>query len=171
MANIIKFLKTRDVKTPTRANKYDAGIDFYIPEFTPEFIQLLQEKNPEIYITDKFIVLASNERVLIPSGIYCQMAWPDRALIAANKGGVSTKLGLTFTCEVVDYEYQGEIHIGLANTSDGAVKLTPGMKAIQFIETPVFISDIEVSEGKTPKEFYEFETTRGVSGFGASDKK
>ena len=171
MAGIIKFLKTREVKSPSRANKFDAGIDFYVPEFTPEFVKLLQEKNPEIYITDEYIILSSNEKIFIPSGIHCQMAWPDRALIAANKSGVATKLGLVFTCQVVDYEYQGEIHIGLANISDGAVKITPGMKAIQFLETPIFISDIEITEEKTPKEFYEFETTRGAGGFGSTDKK
>lgn len=27
----VLFTKVRDVKSPTRANKHDAGIDFYIP--------------------------------------------------------------------------------------------------------------------------------------------
>jgi dUTPase len=167
----IKFLKTRDVKSPSRANKYDAGIDFYVPEFTKEFVELLKEKNPEIFIENDYVLLNSNERILIPSGIYCQMASPYRALIAANKSGVSTKLGLVFGAQVVDYEYQGEIHLSLINTSDGAVKITPGIKILQFLETPIFCSTIQIEEGKTPIEFYEKETTRGDSGFGASDKK
>ena len=164
----IKFLKIRDVKSPDRANSFDAGIDFYVPEFTSEFVKVLQEKNSEIYITDEKIILNPREKVLIPSGIHCQMQDTHRGLIAANKSGVATKLGLIFTCQIVDYEYQGEIHIGLANISNRTVEINPGMKAIQFIETPIFISDIEITKEKTPKEFYEFETTRGAGGFGST---
>jgi len=177
MIDMIKFLKTREVKSPARANKYDAGIDFYVPEFTPEFVQVLKEKNPEIYIEDNRVILNVNERILIPSGIYCQMASPYRALIAANKSGVSTKLGLIFGAQVVDYEYQGEIHLSLINTSDGAVVITPGMKILQFIETPVYCSDVMVfTDGDTigngilvnKESFYEKETTRKDGGFGSS---
>ena len=168
MAGIIKFLKVRDVKSPSRANAYDAGIDFYVPEFTPEFIKLLQEKNPEIYITNNEIMLYSNEKVLIPSGIHCQMFDNDRALIAANKSGIASKLGLVFTAQVVDYEYQGEIHLGVINVSNRAVRITPGMKLLQFIETPVFHSEINVTENSSVEEFYEKETTRGAGGFGST---
>ena len=50
MIETIKFLKTRSVKSPSRANKYDAGIDFYVPEFTEDFLKDLREKNPDILI-------------------------------------------------------------------------------------------------------------------------
>ena len=169
-AGKIKFLKVRQVKSPTRANKFDAGIDFYVPEFTLDFVHLLREKNPEIWITNERIVLEAGCRALIPSGIYCQMQNPGRALIAANKSGVSTKLGLIFGAQVVDFEYQGEIHLSLINTNDGAIVITPGMKILQFIETPVFNSNIEIEENKSIDEFYENKTTRGPGGFGSSDK-
>ena len=94
MSGTIKFLKTREVKSPSRANKYDAGIDFYVPEFTPEFIKILEEKNPDLNISKFSIILEPGQRVLIPSGIHCQLASPDRALVAANKSGVATKYGL-----------------------------------------------------------------------------
>jgi len=168
MAGIIKFLKVRDVKSPSRANAYDAGIDFYVPEFTPEFVSALQEKNPEIYISDEKIILDSNAKVLITSGIHCQMFDNDRALIAANKSGIASKLGLVFTAQVVDYEYQGEIHLGVINVSNRAVRITPGMKLLQFIETPVFHSEINVTENSSVEEFYEKETTRGAGGFGST---
>jgi dUTP pyrophosphatase len=168
MIDIIKFLKTRDVKSPSRANKYDAGIDFYVPEFTSEFIQVLKEKNPEIYIEDNRVILNVNERILIPSGFYCQMANPNRALIAFNKSGVAANLGLIVGSAVVDFEYQGEIHLSLINTSDGAVVITPGMKILQFIEIPIYCSDINIEEEKTLESFYEKETTRKDGGFGSS---
>lgn len=174
----IKFLKVREVKSPTRANKYDAGIDFYVPEFTPEFLKDLKAKNPDNVINELFIVLRPGERILIPSGIHCQMENNDRALIAANKSGVVTKHGLIFGAQVVDYEYQGEIHLSLINTNkkidhkgNGFVVIVPGMKILQFLEMPIFTSEVEITENQTPNEFYEEVTTRGAGGFGSTDKK
>jgi len=184
----IKFLKTREVKSPSRANQYDAGIDFYVPEFTEQFLSDLKSKNPNLHIsrydgesvTYPEIILKPQERILIPSGIHCQMANPGRALIAANKSGVATKTGLIFGAQVVDYEYQGEIHISLINTSKDNISITAGMKAMQFLEMPIFNSDIIVlEEGKTigdsilinKESFYQKTTTRGEGGFGSSDKK
>lgn len=65
MIETIKFLKTRSVKSPSRANKYDAGIDFYVPEFTEDFLKDLREKNPDILIQPVSIVLMPGQRVLI----------------------------------------------------------------------------------------------------------
>lgn len=173
MSAKIKFLKTREVKSPSRANRYDAGIDFYVPEFTPEFIKDVEEKNPHlkyIPLEDGFL-LKPQERILIPSGIHCQMFDNDRALIAANKSGVATKTGLIFGAQVVDYEYQGEIHISLINTGTAIVRIYAGMKAIQFLEMPIFTSEIVVFENLIPASFYDRETTRGADGFGSTDKK
>ena len=167
----IKFLKIRDVKSPSRANKFDAGIDFYVPEFTSDFIELLKEKNPNINISKFNIILEHNQRILIPSGIHCQMVNSGRALIAANKSGVATKQGLVFGAQVVDYEYQGEIHLSLIYTGIGSVEILPGQKILQFIETPIYTSIIFIEEIKKPEEFYAKETTRGADGFGSTDKK
>jgi dUTPase len=170
----IKFLKTREVKSPSRANKHDAGIDFYVPEFTVEFLKDLRAKNPDLddsQITKQGIYLNSGHRILIPSGIHCQMTSPGRALIAANKSGVATKTGLIFGAQVVDFEYQGEIHISLIYTGNGTVEILPGMKAIQFLETPIFNSEILISETLSVETFYKTSTTRGADGFGSTDKK
>jgi dUTP pyrophosphatase len=168
MSDTIKFLKTREVKSPTRANKWDAGIDFYVPEFTSEFVDILEEKNPDISISNFSIILESGQRVLIPSGIHCKMADSGRALIAFNKSGVASKFGLIFGAQVVDYEYQGEIHLNLIYTGRGSAEILPEQKILQFIEIPVFNSDIEIIENKLLEEFYELETSRGASGFGSS---
>lgn len=180
MADTIKFLKIRKVQDPSRANTYDAGIDFFVPEFTPEFIDVMKAKNPEVPyspLEDGFI-LNPQQRILIPSGIHCQMASPHRALIAANKSGVATKTGLVFGAQVVDYEYQGEIHISLINTSDKKVRIYAGMKAIQFLEMPIFNSELEivknssVEDSKAVEDFYKsIVTTRAAGGFGSTDNK
>jgi len=72
---------------------------------------------------------------------------------------------------VVDYEYQGEIHINVINTSrTELVKIHEGMKLIQFLEMPVFNSEIE--EVDSIQNLYsKGETSRADGGFGSTDKK
>ena len=41
----MQFIKTRDVKSPERDISENAGIDFYIPENTPEFRQAFIKKS------------------------------------------------------------------------------------------------------------------------------
>ena len=171
MSGTIKFLKTREVKSPSRANRFDAGIDFYVPAFTTEFVRILREKNPGLDIDKNGIYLVQGQRVLIPAGIHCQMFDNDRALIAANKSGVATKQGLIFGAQVVDYEYQGEIHLSLIYTEDGTCEILPGQKILQFLEMPIFCSDIRIDETLSPEEFYKIATSRGAGGFGSTDKK
>jgi dUTPase len=182
--SVIKFASIRNPenKIPTRANKYDAGIDFYVPKFDEQFLIDFAQKNPEIYFvsdsifnkdTNEYEVvwcmkLKPHQRVLIPSGFKCLMEFPDRALIASNKGGVSNKKGLIFTAQVVDFEYTGEIHIGLVNTSNDIVEIYEDEKIIQFIETPIYVSEIiMVNE----EEINERKTTRGEGGFGSTNSK
>lgn len=233
----IKFLKIRDVKSPSRAFTYDAGIDFYVPKFDKKFIKDLKEKNPQFspdnYIelsgssksssnhittsntnnatfvinsgknyTPNFEVryelndnnntyikfdeelglnyfnLAPHQRILIPSGIKSRMANPGRALIAANKSGVTSTYGLIFGAQVVDYTYKGEIHLSVINTSTKLVRIYEDMKIIQFVETPVFFSKIEITEpidgmyNINNEEFFNgLEDDRKDGGFGHTDKK
>jgi len=237
MTETIKFLKIRDVKSPSRANQFDAGIDFYIPRFKSSFIKDLKEKNPDIFgkaefsysgnvligngnvtthlfngqnntlsiqgssgtstiynLNDKndslikfddekglnYFLLAPHQRVLIPSGIKSKMATSNRALIAFNKSGIASKFGLVAGSCVVDYLYQGEIHLSVINTSTTVVRIYEDMKLLQFIETPIFNSDIDIVNGCAgsnkdvvdTESFYEgMSTERGENGFGSSDKK
>jgi dUTPase len=116
-----------------------------------------------------YFLLPPLSRVNIPSGIYCQMQEEGRALIAANKSGVASKQGLIFGAQVVDFEYQGEIHINVINTSSKVVRIYEDQKLIQFVETPVFTSDIE--EVETLQDLYKGATSRADGGFGSTDKK
>jgi dUTPase len=177
----IKFLKIRDVKPPTRAYEFDAGIDFYVPEFTEKFLDDLLEKNQnaDLRMGDdegvKYMELPPQSRIMIPSGIKSRMAKSGRALIAANKSGVATKHGLVYGAQVVDYTYKGEIHLSLINTSWDSVKITPGMKIIQFLEMPVYNSQVVIEAQRFPgdeEKFYEgLQDDRGDGGFGSTDKK
>ena len=148
----IQFLKIRDVKSPTRAYEFDAGIDFYVPAFTESFLNDLMEKNPTADLAGKgegevrSITIPVHGRIMIPSGIKSRMSEPGRALIAHNKSGIATKHGLIFGAAVVDYTYKGEIHLSLINTTDHTVDLAPGQKIIQFLEVPVLNSIVDMWE-------------------------
>jgi len=218
---VTKFLKKREVKSPSRAFQNDAGIDFYVPKFTKEFIEDLKKKNENLFPKNNcgneltvttislhgapiqgcyqpgvdyklndinntqfkfddergelYFILPPHNRVLIPSGIYLKMAKPDRALIATNKSGVASKLGLVVGATTVDYSYQGEIHLNVINTSTSNVRIYENMKIIQFIETPIITNEIEIVENTgelSVVEFYNgFESQRKDKGFGSTTNK
>lgn len=182
--NRFRFIKVRDVESPSRGNEGDAGLDFYIPRNLT--MQDMVSANPiatfnnplaignialelNHYNQVQSIVLAQYSRILIPSGIRVLLEPRESMLMAANKSGISTKLGLIFTAEVVDSSYTGEIHIGVYNTTNKAVRLIQGQKLIQFIHVPVFLTNPEeISQDEFEKESLQW-GTRGSNGFGSTD--
>jgi len=173
----IKFLKIRDVKSPTRAYEFDAGIDFYVPEFNEEFLNDLAEKNQGRDLGQRkfdgidYIGIPAHSRIMIPGGIKSRMSEPGRALIAANKSGLATQRGLIFGAQVVDYTYKGEIHLSLINTTNETVYISAGQKIIQFLEMPVFNSKIGIFQGNEDVFYEGLQDDRGDGGFGSTDKK
>lgn len=166
----VKFTLTRNVKSPVRGTKEAAGIDFFIPFYNSLFLQDLIIKNPNINVRyqiaddDLYITLMPNSRILIPSGVRVSID-EGTALIAANKSGVSTKKGLVFTAQVVDSDYDGELHLGVANISDMPVVIKTGDKLVQFVHTPIILSEVEEVTEDTVSEAHS-ESERGAKGFG-----
>lgn len=122
---------------------------------------------------DLYVIIKPHGRLLIPSGIKVLINPKESMLMAANKSGVATKDGLTFTAEIVDSPYTGEMHIGIQNNSPEEVwiPLQQDKKIMQFIHVPILLSNpIEI-----PNEEYEEKAkdwgTRGDKGFGAHDNK
>jgi dUTP pyrophosphatase len=174
----MKYTKVRNVKDPERAHPGDAGIDFYIPEFSERFLRDLVLANipnrTRLFygVTlgnrpgDLSIVMGPHERVLIPSGIHVKLRKGTK-LQAANKSGNAHKLGLDVLAELVDESYQGEVHISVVNTSNDIVELTANMKIIQFVITKYEDDMPELVPSKI--ELYEdVITERGEEGFGSS---
>ena len=146
----MKITKIKDVKTPTRANTTDAGVDFFIPnDYTGK--------------TD----LSPGESCFIPSGIKVNVP-KGYALIAFNKSGVATKKGLHVGACVVDCGYQGELHINLTNVSAEDQTIAAGDKIVQFVLLPLGDPAIELVE---ENNLYESVSTRGEGGFGSSGTK
>jgi dUTPase len=170
----LRFTKVRDVKSPSRGNDGDAGLDFYVPN-DMTYNTLLEVSYNSRYIENdlygKGFYLKQNGRVLIPSGIRVLIDQKNSMLMAANKSGVSTKTGLVYTAEIVDSSYTGEIHIGVVNTSETEVFIEWGQKLIQFIHVPVIPSKpLEISN----EEYESISShwgTRGSGGFGSTGDK
>ena len=70
--------------------------------------------------------------------------------------------------QIVDEDFQGDIHIHLVNVGNEYVTIKPGTKIAQFILVPVSYDDIEV----VPEtELFSKETNRGEGGFGSTGDK
>jgi dUTP pyrophosphatase len=150
MKNTIKFLKTKDVETPTYGTTLSAGIDFFVPN---DF---------------ESIHILPGEYVCIPSGIKVKFD-EHYALIAFNKSGISLKKNLQVGASIVDSDYQGEIHLHLINIGTTAQQISPGDKIIQFVYLPTVPVNLE--EVNSLEELYPTQSERGEGAFGSTGKR
>lgn len=175
MSNNLRYTKVRNVKSPVRGHKTDAGIDLFIPEDLSynemeEKFKITNDTLPvEFDENNKYIktfVIRPNQSILIPSGLKFDI--PDGyALIAHNKSGVATKKNLLVGASVADSGYEGEVHINLHNVGDENVKIMAGEKIVQFLLIPVVCCDVE--EVSTVEELYRNKhSDRGEGGFGST---
>ena len=181
MKEMFNYIRVRNVHELTRGTNEAAGVDFYVPEYDEKFLNDLIKKNPSAHVRYElvdisddtrvvgqklYITLLPGSRILIPSGIKTAIE-PGTMLMAANKSGVSTKQGLVYTAEIVDSDYSGEIHLGIANFTDEPTKISTGQKLIQFLDTPVILSKPrEIAE--VDFNVYHMSSTRGDKGFGSN---
>lgn len=188
----LEFTKIREVKSPNRANDGDAGLDFYIPKLTADDLLKVGEKHEKDFTginrkmfgigNIKFkgidnsrlcVVINPGGRILIPSGIKVLINPKESMLMAANKSGVATKYGLTYTAEIVDSPYTGELHIGIQNASTEPVyvPLREDKKIMQFVHVPIILSTPTEITNEEYEEKAKNWGTRGDKGFGAHDNK
>lgn len=188
----LEFTKIREVKSPNRANDGDAGLDFYIPKLTADDLLKVGEKHEKDFtgINRKMlgignidfkgidnpglcVVINPGGRILIPSGIKVLINPKESMLMAANKSGVATKDGLTYTAEIVDSPYTGELHIGIQNASTEPVHvpLREDKKIMQFVHVPIILSTPTEITNEEYEEKAKNWGTRGDKGFGAHDNK
>ena len=169
----IYFVKTRNVKTPTRGTAVASGIDFFMPEFDEQFLTDLQAKNPNLFLVKnaegKVEKIHVGKDILIPSGIKVKIphGW---ALCAHNKSGVATKKKMIYGAELIDEDYAGEMHLHLINLNGISVELEPGEKLLQFVlEEQNYADMIEVYQDELNKLHENSE--RGEKGFGSTGTK
>jgi len=184
MSSIIKFLKFRDVKSPQRQFG-DAGIDFFIPNYSEEYVKdlLLANVNKPLLVKTNLvaagnadqadfqpkqsIVLPAHCGIKIPSGIR-SLIDPEYVLMFTNKSGVALR-GLDVSATTVDASYQGEINLCLVNTTDDPITLNFGDKIVQAIIHKHYAGEFDVVNRSeiTEEEFYKDHVShRGTKGFG-----
>ena len=173
--NLIQFTKIRDVKSPNRANSNDAGTDFYIPNFTEDFLVDLKKKNENqklvYYIKDNNlnISIPPGNEIIIPSGIKVNILDKTTYLEANNKSGIATKKQLLVGASIIDSDYQGEVHINVHNVSDQDIKVQCGDKLVQFIHKEFINTKWEEIDNENYNKIPT--SDRGKGGFGSSGTK
>lgn len=176
---MIKFLKTKmfEVKSPKGNPGKDAGIDFFCPEFTPEFKAMFLAENGVASIDESgdepCIVIPAHGDVLINSGIYTRFD-KNIAFIGFNKSGVATKRKLVVGACVDDASYEGLLHLHVINTSNEPQRIKFGEKVVQFVPVMIDASGFEVSDEKDVdfKEFFkDHNSDRKDGGFGSTGLK
>jgi dUTP pyrophosphatase len=164
-----------NVKKPEREFG-NAGVDFFIPEYSESFIKAFREKNNDanaVLFADEngnqVVRIMPQGRANIPSGVRSRIN-ANVALEAQNKSGIATKFGIVYGAATVDASYTGVIHLSLINPTNKIVDLPLGMKVLQFIPRLIDTSEVEVCDNMTLEEFYkDFEfSNRGEGAFGST---
>lgn len=173
---LLKFARTRDVSAPTRGHPTDAGIDFYMPKLTPEFINVLESAKKDIIFgidaskNKSYIVIKPGHNLAIPSGIKVEIPYGYMGLFL-NKSGVASKKNLVVGAQVIDTFYSGIIHIDLHNIGFDNVLIYEDDKLAQMVLVPILGCDLL---GVKESELYSWmrqEQFRDAGGFGSTDKK
>ena len=88
--------------------------------------------------------------------------------MAFNKSGVAAKKKLIKGAELVDWDYQGEIHAQVINTGTSLQEIKPGDKIIQFVLVPVLKA--KIFQVANEEELYPVQSERGEGAFGSTNK-
>lgn len=160
---MMKFIKTRDVQSPQRANATDSGLDFFVPKDLIE-VQLTGYDTWKMHSVgeDTPIILLPWEWALIPSGIKAIIEpWYD--LVFDNKSWVATKKHLIIGAKVVDSSYRWEVHLHVINAGKVSRVINLWDKLAQGIIRKV---ELITPEEITVEEFEEnSNTSRGEGWF------
>lgn len=110
------------------------------------------------------ITIFPAQRVLVHTGIGIQLPEGYAGLIFARSSmGVKQGICLSNGVGVVDWDYRGEILVGLINLSDKEYTILPGERIAQLVVTPV-----------ARPEFVQVDsldqTQRGTGGFGSTGR-
>lgn len=134
-----------DAKIPKRATEGSAGYDLCA-------------------CTQEPVTIAPGERYVFPTGIAVALPENVAGMIYTRSGlGIKHGIHVTNGVGVIDWDYRGEIRVGLHNLSHEPYTVNPGDRIAQLILTPVVTPNIT--------EVFELEETdRGAGGFGSTGK-
>lgn len=145
----LKILDSRigdSIPLPTYATHGSAGLDLRV-------------------CIDEPIHIASQQTVLLPTGISIYIADPGLAAVILPRSGLGHKNGIVLgnLVGLIDSDYQGELKISCWNRSQDEFTINPGERIAQLVFVPVVQAMFEVVEA-----FHE--SARGEGGFGSSGR-
>ena len=87
---------------------------------------------------DEVVTLAAGERRLVPTGIAIALPSADYAALVFARSGLGIKKGVCLSngVGVIDSDYRGEIHVGLANHGDQPYTVHSGERIAQMLFKP-----------------------------------
>lgn len=108
------------------------------------------------------VVLAPQERALIPTGLMMQIPNGFEVQIRP-RSGLALKHGLTMINApgTIDSDYRGEVGVLLVNLGQEVFEVTHGLRIAQMVVAPVVQTEFRVVETLD-------QTDRGAGGFGST---
>ena len=115
---IIEYAKmSKFVRTPTRANPSDAGLDVYANMRDP-------------------ISVEPGDNVMVPTGL--RFGIPHGYMLqVCNRGSMGAKRSLVVGAHIIDSGYDGEVFIDLHNIGTAPQVISAGDKIAQLVMVPV----------------------------------
>jgi dUTP pyrophosphatase len=173
----IDIMAMRTVTLPSRSHANDAGMDFYIPDFTDDFKKAFEAHKgnqltrstdiPRIVNDTLFIPAHSN--AVIPSGICMDIA-PGFMGLFLNRSSVAGVKDCLIGAQVIDSGYTGEVHIDLHNVSGNMITFKMGEKVSQMVIVPVFTPSVTLLNEERFRMITQ-ERQRQAGSFGSTNKK
>ncbi len=144
--NKLQILKLREnAVLPKRATDGSAGFDIYA--------NISEE-----------LVIGAGETAVIPTGFAVKLPLNTAGMIYTRSGlGIKHGIVVKNGVGVIDWDYRGEVHVGLLNVSDKPYAIQPNERIAQLVVTPVVIPELCCVESLD-------ETDRGDGGFGSTGK-
>lgn len=114
-------------------------------------------------VLDEPLTLAPMQRTLVPTGLAIELPGPDYVALVFARSSLGTKFGLALSngVGVIDSDYRGEIHVGLANHGDQPYTVHSGERIAQLAVLPVARAQLEEADELSG-------TARGAGGFGST---
>jgi len=153
---ILEFQKTNDdVKSPSRGNPSDAGLDVYahLPSVAANGVTISPGSS---------LMVSTGLKFGIPHGYMLQVC---------NRSSIGAKKSLTVGAHIIDSGYEGEVFIDLHNIGNKSQKIKDGDKIAQLVLVPVVhFRPSEKSEGSLYGEEISM-SSRKDGALGSTDKK
>lgn len=154
----MKIMLSPGAKMPTRAHKWDAGMDLCSPidcvvPPSDTFVEICPLGYPRTKTRVGELTIDTGVHIEIPEG------WTG---FIKSKSGLNVKHGLTAE-GVIDAHYTGSICVKIYNHTDKEYRFQAGDKIAQLVILPCLLPELELVDSLE-------ETDRGENGFGSTGR-